>query len=93
VVGLLVSTLIQRQVRLYLHDQQPSLPGNKGLTTTPTAAVILTLFHPVRLVQLRLDPTPVRPIYGVPPSHLLVCDALGIDRGWYTAPSPQENSA
>jgi hypothetical protein len=38
VLGLLVSSVIQRQVRLYLrtHDQQ--LPGNKGLTATPTAA-------------------------------------------------------
>jgi hypothetical protein len=60
VVGLLVYALIQRQVRLYLHDQQQHLPGNKGLTATPTAAVILTLFSPVMLVQLRLDTTPVR---------------------------------
>jgi transposase len=35
VLGLLVYSMIQRQVRLYLrrHDQQ--IPGNKGLTTTP----------------------------------------------------------
>jgi transposase len=41
VVGLLVYSIIQRQVRLYLraHDQQ--LPGNKGMTATPTAAVVL----------------------------------------------------
>jgi hypothetical protein len=39
VLGLLVYSVLQRQVRLYLrtHDQQ--LPGNKGLTATPTAAV------------------------------------------------------
>jgi transposase len=43
VVGLLVYALIQRQVRLYLHEQHQALPGNKGLTTTPTAAVILAL--------------------------------------------------
>jgi hypothetical protein len=67
VVGLLVYALIQRQVRLSLYDQQQSLPGNKGLTTTPTA-------------------------YGVQSYRLLVCDALGIDRGWYTAPSHQGNS-
>jgi transposase len=93
VVGLLVYALIQRQVRLYLHDQQQSLPGNKGLTTTPTASVILTLFSPAMLVQLMLDTTQVRHIYGVQSYHLLVCDALGIDRGWYTAPSHQGNSA
>ncbi len=35
VLGLLVYSVIQRQVRLYLrtHDQQ--LPGNKGLTANP----------------------------------------------------------
>ncbi|HEY7495530.1 MAG TPA: IS1634 family transposase [Candidatus Tectomicrobia bacterium] len=92
VVGLLVYALIQRQVRLYLHNQQQHLPGNKGLTTTPTAAVILTLFRPVMLVQLMLDTTPVLHLYGVQPHHLLVCDALGIDRGWYAAPCHQENN-
>src|SRR2546427_8937286 len=51
VLGLLVYSVIQRQVRLYLrtHDQQ--LPGNKGLTATPTAAVVLALFAQVALVQ------------------------------------------
>ena len=40
VVGLLVYTVIQRQVRLYLrmHDQQ--VPGHKGETAMPTAAVV-----------------------------------------------------
>jgi hypothetical protein len=69
------------------------LPGNKGLPSTPTAAVLLTLFSPVLLVQLMLDTIPVWPIYGVQPHHLLVCDALGIDRKWYMAPSYQEKSA
>jgi transposase len=51
VVGLLVYSIIQRQVRLYLqtHDQQ--LPGNKGMTATPTAAVMLALFAHVALIQ------------------------------------------
>ena len=51
VVGLLVYSIIQRQVRLYLraHDQQ--IPGNKGLTATPTAAVVLALFAQVALIQ------------------------------------------
>src|SRR5262249_1004785 len=49
-VGLLVYSIIQRQVRLYLrtHDQQ--VPGNKGTTATPTAAVVLALFTQVALV-------------------------------------------
>jgi hypothetical protein len=42
VVGLLVYTLVQRRVRLYLQRQQ-QLPGNKGMTTRPTAAVTLAL--------------------------------------------------
>src|SRR5262249_51780429 len=55
VLGLLVYSVIQRQVRLYLrtHDQQ--IPGNKGLTATPTAAVVLALFAQVALVQLWID--------------------------------------
>jgi transposase len=93
VVGLLVYALIQRQVRLYLHEQHQVLPGNKGLTTTPTAAVILALFTPVMLVQLMLGQTTVQHIYGVQPHHLMICDALGLDRAWYAVPSHQENSA
>jgi transposase len=93
VVGLLVYALIQRQVRLYLHEQHQALPGNKGLTTTPTAAVILALFTPVMLVQLKIDNTTVPHIYGLQPHHLLVYDALGVDQAWYASPSNQENSA
>jgi transposase len=55
VLGLLVYSIIQRQVRLHLrtHDQQ--IPGNKGTTATPTAAVVLALFAQVALVQFWLD--------------------------------------
>ena len=59
----------------------------------PTAAVVLTLFSPVMLVQLRMDNTTGHHIYGVQPHHLLVCDALGIDHAWYEVPNRQENSA
>ena len=91
VLGLLVYSVIQRQVRLYLrtHDQQ--LPGNKGLTATPTAAVVLALFAQVALVQLWIDEQEVEQIYGVQPHHLLVCDALGLDSSWYAVPSAQKN--
>src|SRR5262249_59813559 len=44
VLGLLVYSVIQRQVRLYLRTHAQQLPGNKGLTSTPTAAVVLALF-------------------------------------------------
>jgi transposase len=43
VVGLLVYRVIQRQVRLYLRTHAQQLPGNKGMTATPTAAVVLAL--------------------------------------------------
>jgi transposase len=52
VVGLLVYRIIQRQVRLSLHTHEQQLPGNKGMTAIPTAAVVLALFRQVALVQL-----------------------------------------
>jgi hypothetical protein len=92
VLGLLVYSVIQRQVRLYLrtHDQQ--LPGNKGLTAIPTAAVVLALFAQIAVVQLWLDEQEVAQLSGVQSHHLLVCDALGLDSSWrYTVPSAQKN--
>ena len=91
VIGLLVYTVIQRQVRLYLrtHDQQ--IPGNKGMTATPTAAVVLALFAQVALIQLEIDEQEVEQIYGVQPHHLLLCDALGLDASWYAVPLAQKN--
>jgi hypothetical protein len=92
VLGLLVYSIIQRQVRRYLrmHDQQ--LPGNKGLTATPTAAVVLALLTQVALVQLWIDEQEVAQLSGVQPHHLLVCDALGLDPSWYAVPSAQKHS-
>jgi transposase len=51
VLSLLGYSMIQRQVRLYLriHDQQ--IPGHKGATATPTAAVVLAWVAHVALVQ------------------------------------------
>jgi transposase len=91
VLGLLVYSLIQRQVRLYLltHDQQ--VPGNKGATATPTAAVVLTLFAQVALVHFQIGDQEGEQVYGVQPYHLLCCDALGLDRSWYEAPSAQKS--
>jgi transposase len=91
VLGLLVYSVIQRQVRLYLrtHDQQ--LPGNKGLTATPTAAVVLALFAPVALVRLWIEGQEVTQLSGVQPYHRLVCDALGLDSSWYAVPLAQKS--
>jgi hypothetical protein len=90
-LGLLVYSIIQRQVRLYLRTHNQQLPGNKGLTATPTAAVVLALFTQVALVQLWGDEQEVAQLSGVHPYHLLVCDALGLDSSWYEASSAQKN--
>ena len=92
VLGLLVYSVIQRQVRLYLltHDEQ--LPGNKGLTAIPTAAVVLALFAQVALVQLWIDGQEVQHIYGLQPHHRLVCHALGLDPSWYAVPLAQKSA-
>ena len=87
VIGLLVYSIIQRQVRLYLRSQDQQVPGNKGATATPTAAVVLALFAQVALVQVWLGDHEVVQVYGVQPHHLLICDALGLDHAWYEAPS------
>jgi transposase len=91
VLGLLVYSVIQRQVRLYLLTHAQQLPGNKGLTATPTAAVVLALFTQGALVQFWIDEQEVAQVSGVQPHHLLVCDALGLDASWYAAPSVQKN--
>lgn len=91
VLGLLVYSVIQRQVRLYLRTQAQQIPGNKGLTATPTAAVVLALFAQVALVQLWIDAQEVVQLSGVQPYHRLVCDALGLDASWYAVPVGQKN--
>ena len=91
VLGLLVYTVLQRQVRLYLrtHDQQ--VPGNKGETAIPTAAVVLALFASVALVRIQIGKRELWQVYGVQPYHLLICDALDLRRSWYEAPSADKN--
>jgi transposase len=91
VLGLLVYSVIQRQGRLYLRMHNQRLPGNKGPTATPTAAVVLALFAPVALVQLWIDEQEVAQFSGVQPHHLLVCDALGLDASWYAVSSAPKN--
>jgi hypothetical protein len=85
--------VIQRQVRLSLRHHQQHLPGNKGVTATPTAAVILALFTQVMMVHLTVDNTPVLQVYGWQEHHRLVCDALGIDCSWYAPPASRQNSS
>jgi transposase len=91
VLGLLVYSVIQRQVRLSLRTHAQQLPGNKGMTAIPTAAGVLALFAHIALVQFWIDDQEVAQISGVQPYHLLVCDALGLDSSWYEASSAQKN--
>ena len=87
VVGLLVYSVIQRQVRLSLRTHAQQLPGNKGMTAIPTAAVVLALCSQIALVQVWIDQHEVVQIAVVQAHHLLICDALGWDHAWYEASS------
>jgi len=91
VVSLLVYTVIQRQVRLYLRTHNQQLPGNKGETATPTAAVVLALFAQVAWVHFWIGEQEGAQVYGLQPHHLLIWEALGLDSSWYEAPSTQKN--
>src|SRR5262244_2028748 len=92
VVGLLVYAVIQRQVRLYLHDHDRQVPGNKGLTAMPTAAVVFALFAPVMLVYSTGDNSPSLQVYGVQDYHRLICDAVGMAQTWYQGGTTEQNS-
>ena len=89
--GLLVYSVLQRQVRLSLHTQGQQLPGNKGLTAIPTAAVVLALCAQVALVRLWIDAQEVVQLSGVHLHHRLVCEALGLASSWYTVPLPKNS--
>ena len=91
VIGLLVSSIIQRQVRLYLHPHGQRVPGNKGPTAIPTAAVVLALFAQIVLVQVCIDDQVLAQVYGVQAHHLLFCDVLGLDSSWHEVPSAYKN--
>jgi hypothetical protein len=86
-----VYAVIQRQVRLYLHDHDQKVPGNKGPTATPTAAVVFALFTPVMLVQFAMDSTTSFQVHGVQGHHLIVCEAVGIDPAWYQGRATGQN--
>ena len=92
VVGVLVYAVIQRQVRLYLRDHDRQIPGTKGPTATPTAAVVFALFTPVLLVHFAVDHTPNLQVHGVQDYHRIVCDAVGIDQAWYQGAATGQHS-
>jgi len=84
--GCRVYSVIPRPVRRYLRTQAQPLPGNTGLTATPTAAVVLALLAPVALVHVWLEAHEVVQLAGVQAPHRLVCDALGLDSSWSAVP-------
>ena len=92
VVGVLVYTVIQRQVRLYLREHDRHVPGNNGLTATPTAAVVFALFTPVTLVHFAVDHAPSLYVHGIEEDHLIICEAVGIDQAWYQGEAAGQNS-
>ena len=91
VVGLLVYSLIQRQVRQYLQQHQQSIPGNKGDTALPTAAVVFASFASVTQVHVHLDGVDVCQVHGWQGHHRLICQALGLDEFWYAGSTDQKN--
>ena len=50
---LLVYTVSQRHVHLYLRLRDQQVPGNKGDTAIPAAAVVSALFSSVALEQIQ----------------------------------------
>jgi transposase len=92
VVGLLVYAVIQRQVRLYLREHSQHIPGHKGPTALPTATVVFDLFTPVTLVHFAVDNVPIVHVHGIREDHLIICEAVGIDRAWYQGAAVGQNS-
>jgi transposase len=92
VVSLLVYTVIQRHVRLSLRDHERHIPGKKGPTATPTAAVVFALFTPVTLVHFVVDNAPILQVHGIQEDHRIVCEAVGIDPAWYQGVAAGQNS-
>jgi hypothetical protein len=92
VVGLLVYAVIHRQVRRYLRDHDQHVPGHKGPTATPTAAVVFALLTPVMLVPFAVDNLTSLQVHGVHDYHRIVCEAVGIDPRWYQGAATGQNS-
>src|SRR5215813_13136243 len=92
VVGFLVYAVLQRQVRLSLRAPDQPLPGNKGPTATPTAAVVFALFTPVTLVHFAVDKASILLVHGLQDYYWIVCEAVGIDYAWYQGAAAGQNS-
>ena len=89
-VGLRVYSLSQRQGRLSLLPHAQPVPGNKGTTATPTAAVVVALLAQGAMGHVLFDAHEGVPGEGMQPPHWLSCDALGLDHAWYDATAVQK---
>ena len=87
----LIYSLIQRQVRQDLQQYQRTIKGNKGDTTRPTAAVVLESFVSFTQVSLDLDGVEVCQVHSWQAHHDLICEALGLDKSWYTGAAIPKN--
>ena len=71
--------------------------SGKGVTSSGKAGSniltirVLSLFVQVMMVQLEVDKKVSFQVYGLQDHHLMVCDALGIDRLWYASPPTGQN--
>jgi hypothetical protein len=77
---------------LLLQQHQQMIPGNKGDTALPTAAVVFESFASVTQVRLDLDGVDVCQIHGWQAHHELICQALGLDEFWYEGATNQKNN-
>jgi hypothetical protein len=92
VVGWRGSAVLQRQVRLYLRAPDRHVPGQTGLTNTPTAAVGFALCTPVLRVHFAVDTIPHLQAQGVQDAQRLVCEAVGMDQAWYQGAATGQNA-
>jgi len=81
-----------RQGRLSLREHDRHIPGHKGPTATPTAAVGFALFTSVMRVQFAVAEPHTRQGYGVQDDHRIVCEAVGMDPRWYQIAGSGQNS-
>jgi hypothetical protein len=77
---------------LYLRTHERHIPGNKGLTATPTAAVVFALFTPVMLMYCTVDNIPSLQVHSVQDYHLLICDAACFAQARYQEVATGQNS-
>ena len=58
----------------------------------PTTAVVFALFAPVMLVQFTVEHMTSLQLHGVQDHHRIICEAVGIDPGWYQGVATGQNS-